>query len=154
MEARLAEICPHWDWFRTVAVEFSWPCAPKAFRYLEKLLWCIGRERPAIDLPSFPLADPEEVPGFLQCEDTYPNHDQAGAWWREFIAALDGWWQEKPERSMVADDVNERLGESTPLKRWLVRLFLRKLRMLESNKEQFTSLVDPKHGHRRGTRAV
>jgi len=90
----------------------------------------------------------------LQCEDTYPNHDQAGAWWREFIAALDGWWQEKPERSMVADDVNERLGESTPLKRWLVRLFLRKLRMLESNKEQFTSLVDPKHGHRRGTRAV
>ena len=80
LEARLTEICPDWHWFRTVIGEFSWPCAPKAFRCLEKTLWCIGRERPVIDLPSFPLADPEPVPGFLQCADTCPDRECSAAW--------------------------------------------------------------------------
>lgn len=46
--------------------------------------------------------------------------------------ALDGWWRGGPAAGPVADDVNRRLGESTPVKRWLVRLYLKKLHMLAS----------------------
>lgn len=129
-EARLAEICPDWNWFRTVIVEFSWPCAPKAFRFIEKTLWCIGRERPVISLPSFPLEHPEFVPGFLQCEDTCPDRLAAGKWWREFLAALRAWWRDIPKQGEVATDVFQRLGEKMPVKRWLVRLLVRRFDVL------------------------
>ena len=151
MEARLAEICPDWaSWFRWVIIEASWPCAPKAFRYLEKLLWCIGRERPVISLPSWPLENPEEVPGFLRCEDTWPNQDAAAVWWESFLAALRGWSQERPQRGAVADDVNHRLGAHTPIKRWLVRLFVRRLEVAVAHGGKLGLLVHPPPDARRG----
>ena len=52
----------------------------------------------------------------------------------------------------LADDVKRRLGESTQVKRWLVRFFRRMLKRLEENGEQFTNLVSPNHSHRRRTR--
>ena len=130
LEARLAEICPDWEWFRTVIVEFSWPCAPKAFRFMEKTLWCIGRERPVISLPSFPLDNPEDVPGFLQCDDTCPDRHAAAKWWQEFTNTLRAWWQARPVQGDVAADVNHRLGERTTVKRWLVRLLVRRCEVL------------------------
>lgn len=131
LEARLGELCPQWNFFRTVIVDFSWPCGPKAFRYYEKLLWCIGRERQVISLPSFPLADPEPVPNYLGVLAATPDRATAAAWWQALLAALDGWWREEPVCGGVADEVNTLLGESTPVKRWLVRLYVHRLRMLE-----------------------
>ncbi|UCH34105.1 MAG: hypothetical protein JSV65_16380 [Armatimonadota bacterium] len=154
MEARLADACPDWRFFRTVIVEFSWPCAPKAFRYLEKLLWCIGKERQAISLPSFPLPNPDEVPGFLCWEDTCPNQDEAAAWWHTFLEALRGWWQGQPLCGGVADDVNGCLGEPSPVKRWLVRLFVRRLEVLAQGREMLGLLVRPSRGAKRGARPV
>jgi hypothetical protein len=151
MEARLGELTPHWDWFRTVMTEFSWPCAPKAFRYLEKLLWCIGRERPVISLPSFPLAAPEPVPGFLRVEDTWPNQDAAAAWWDDFLAALRAWWQREPAAGATAADTARRLGEVTPVKQWLVRLLVRRLELAATEGGKLTELVHPPQGARRGT---
>jgi hypothetical protein len=142
IEARLAEINNH---VRLDLREW-WLCAPKSFRFLERNLWVIGMGR----LP----ADEEEIPGFLQCEDTYPNQDAAADWYTSFRKALNGWWRGQPETGDMADDLNRRLGESTPVKHWLVRLFLRKLRRLEENGEQFTNLVMPGHSHRRGTRPI
>lgn len=89
VEARLAEICQDWEWFKDV-IDWSWLCAPKAFRFLEGLLWSIGKERPAVSLPSYPLENPEQVPGFLRCEDTYPDREQASRWSQSFLAALLG----------------------------------------------------------------
>jgi hypothetical protein len=152
--ARLEELTPHSKWFRTVIWDFSWLCAPKAFRYLEKTLWCMGKERPVINLPSFPLANPEDVPGFLQCEDTYPDQDAAARWWSEFCGALESWWRGQSVGGAVALDVSRRLGTPSPAKCWLVRLFLRKLRMLAENKEQFASLVDPPSDRRRGRQTI
>ena len=146
LEARLSELYPDWRSFSRVDYGFWWLCAPKAFRFLERDLWAIGKERP--------LEKGEEVPGFLQCTDTYPNQDEAAEWYRSFCEALQGWWQEHPGKNGVADDVNQRLGKTTPVKRWLVRLFLRKLKRLEENGEQFTSLVNPLPSHRRGARSV
>jgi hypothetical protein len=98
--------------------------------------------------------DAEDIPGFLQCEDTYPNQDATAAWYASFCRELNGWWPIQPETGALADDVNRRLREFTQVKRWLVRLFLRKLKRLEENGEQFTNLVPPKHSHRRGTRPI
>lgn len=94
------------------------------------------------------------MPGFLQCEDTYPDQAQAATWWRAFCAALDGWWQGRSESGATAADVRARLGEPTPVKHWLVRLFLRKIRRLEENDEEFTRLVNPPARSKRGARPV
>ena len=130
LEARLNEICPDWEWFRTVIVEFSWPCAPKAFRFMEKTLWCIGRQKPVISLPSFPLDHPEEVPSFLDPADTHIDREPASQWWGQFLAALRDWWQGRPLSTEVARQMAARLGPSTPVKRWLVRLLVRRLEVL------------------------
>lgn len=130
-EARLAKICPQWDFFRTVIVDFSWPCAPKAFRYYEKLLYCIGQERQVISLPSFPLANPEPVPNFLGPLAAPPDVKATAAWWNAFLSSLDAWWREEPlPMGNVANLVIRELGPVTPVKRWLVRLYAHRLRML------------------------
>ena len=158
LEEQLAQICPDWNWFHTLICEFSWLCAPKEFRYLEGLLWCIGKERPRLNLPSFPLANPDEVPRFLRCEDTYPDQDQAAVWWQAFLPALEAWWQNRPQAGVVADDVNRRLGEHTAMKHWLVRLYRHKLWILERLGRDWGgtigALVNPRPGSRRGTRPL
>jgi hypothetical protein len=139
--------------------EDTWLCSPKAFRFLERALWSIGNGgRP-------PGAG--EAPGFLQCEDTCPSHDEAAEWWRDFLAALDGWWRGEPAggrrsgspegsacpdgRGAVAEDVNARLGEATPVKEWLVRLYAHRLRVLASVGGEIRRLVAPTTGGWRGT---
>ncbi len=126
VEARLAAICEHWPWFRT-AIYHSWLCAPKAFRFLEVLLWSIGRGRPAKSLPSAHADQPEPVPGFLRCEDTVLDPASAGAWWHDFTVALDDWWRHRAAAGAVGEDVRRRLDARTDVKRWLVRLLARKL---------------------------
>ncbi len=142
IEARLAEL------FGRLPVDLGewWLCAPKSFRFLERKLWMIGK--------GDSHKDGEEIPGFLRCEDTYPNQDEAAEWYRDFRTALQNWWQGKSGNGRVTDDVNQRLGEHTAVKSWLVRLLLRKLERLEQNDEQFTNLVSPKHSHKRGTRSI
>ena len=142
LEARIAELSPDSKWFRD-SIHCTWLCAPKSFRFLERILWAVGKGRK-------PEPD-DDIPGFLQAEDTYPDHDAAAEWWKAFLGALDAWWQGRDAEGDVADDVCRRLGERTPVKRWLVRLFARRLRRLEENGEQLTHLVRPTHNHRRGT---
>lgn len=153
LESKLAQICPDWNWFRTVIVECSWPCAPKAFRFLEKTLWCIGKERPVISLPSFPLANPEEVPSFLETRATAPNQDQAAIWWRAFLDALRNWWQAKPMQGALAEDIAQRLGEPTAIKRWLVRLLVHRLTLLAEH-SSIKGLIEPPANAWRGGRPI
>jgi len=142
MEDRLAVTCPVGIEWGKRWIEEWWLCAPKAFRYLERRLWYVGQGTYDHAMP---------VPTFLQCEDTYPNHDRAAVWFSDFTTALDGWWRGAPVAGDVAGEVGRLLGPVTDTKRWLVRLYLRKLRRLVENGEQFTSLVDPQHTHLRGT---
>ena len=142
---RLTEIRPDWREFSEVDFGYWWLCAPEAFRYLERDLWTIGKEKP--------IDGGEDVPGFLQCEDTYPNQDKASDWWKSFVAALQGWWQGKPTDDEVAQDVNRRFGAPTPVKRWLVRLLLRKLSMLEEN-EALAWVVKGRRDSKPGTKSL
>ena len=152
IESRLADIFPGWDRFRTILLEEWWLCAPKAFRFLERKLWFVGKG----ELPdatgfegdqwtsawwkAFLAAD---VPGFLHVEDTYPDLSGAPAWWSEFTAALTSWWRDEPASGGVARDVYKRLGERTDVKRWLVRLYNHRMHVLRGNGEQFARLVGP-----------
>jgi len=145
LEARLAELCPDWKKMQ-FHTEYGWLCAPRAFRFLERLIWAIGQERP-------PRPD-DRVPGFLQTDDTHPNQDEAATWWKGFVAVLDAWWQSGQESGPVAEDVARRLREPTPLKRWLVRLFRRKLRFYASYEEGLDRLIHPRPNARRGTRCI
>ena len=161
LETRLKELCPDltytpansttYEWFRNLIVDGSWPCAPKAFRFLERLLWSIGKERPAVTLPSFPLENGDEVPGFLRCEDTYPNQHQASQWWQAFLVALRAWWRAKPTEGEVAVAVSRDLGEATPVKRWLVRLLVHRLELLQREGGHLKELVEPPPGARIGS---
>jgi len=129
---RVAALTPHAKWFRDWMNEW-WLCAPKAMRFLERMLWAIGNERP--------FETGRTIPDFLLAADTWPAHPQAARWYGQFISALDAWWHDGPMAGDVAREVSTRLGDPTPVKRWLVRLFARKLRRLEENGEQFASFV-------------
>ena len=124
LEDRLRELDPRWGRLFKIDLGAWWLCAPNAFRLLEYDLWAIGHDRPA--------QPGEPVPKFLRSDDTCPSRRDAAVWWPSFLAALDAWWRDCPAADSVADDVNRRLGSPTPIKRWLVRLYLRKLRMLAS----------------------
>ena len=116
VEARLAEICRDWRWFKDV-IDWSWLCAPTAFRSLEKLVWSVGKERPAISLPSYPLENPDKVPDFLRCQDTYPDREQSARWSQSFVAALRGWSEGQAAADKVGAGVARRLGETSAIKR-------------------------------------
>jgi len=146
--ARLKELNPDWTWETMSRVDYGtwWLCAPKAFRFLEHDLWAIGHNGPA--------GPEDDVPGFLRCEDTYPNQDDAAAWFHGFCEALDAWWRGEKPTGQVGEMVSERLGDSSPVKQWLVRLFLKKLKMYEATSGILKSLVRPLPGRKRGTRAM
>jgi hypothetical protein len=130
MEARLAASCPDWPWFCSL-IRDSWLCAPKAFRFLERALWCIGRERRVVSLPSHPLANAEAVPGFLCCQDTYEDPARGRQAVRALADGLRTWIAGHTPADEVAGDVHRRLGPSTPTKEWLAGLYLRKLQFLD-----------------------
>jgi hypothetical protein len=147
LEAQLERCSPNWPWFkqRIGQVDGMNLCAPKTFRHLERLLWAIARERP--------LEPGESVPGFLSAEITYPNHDEAARWWRQFMAALRGWHRGECLADTVGADIARRLGPRTSLKEWLVRLYVRRLELCETSAET-GRLVNPKPGARRGTKPL
>ncbi|MCE5259262.1 MAG: hypothetical protein LLG44_09440 [Chloroflexi bacterium] len=130
IERRLSEICPDWSWFQSF-IHDSWLCAPKAFRFIERLLWCVGKEKRAVSLPSHPLENGDIVPGFLQCEDTYSSIAGGKEWVRDFIVGMRLWVSGCRPNSALICDVYQRLAERTPIKLWLVGLYLRKIELLD-----------------------
>ena len=122
IEAALDELDPDWK-SRFGMIQDTWLCGPKSFRWLERILWAIGKEQA--------VTKDEPVPGFPTCHDTAPDPKKAEAW-----------WQEQPTNSSVAEDINARLGSSSSLKRWLVRLYARRLRMIEES-GNIGKLVNP-----------
>lgn len=68
IEASITELRPDWkDTWSTIGD--TWLCGAKSFRWLERIVWMIGHSRQ----PN----DGEVIPGFLQCDDTYRNQDEA-----------------------------------------------------------------------------
>ncbi len=118
-KAQLVESYPEWQ--RTWdAIENSQLCAPKAFRFLERLIWFTGQCVPY-------SKERKGIPSFLQCEDTYPDSTAFGDCAQRLLVALREAAVMNPPSNKLGEDVRRRAGEITAVKSWLLRLFARKL---------------------------
>jgi len=109
-----------------------WLCAPKAFRFLESKLHYIGNMNDDGSSSDGP------APYFLDCLGTYASHKDVAQCWRALCKAMDDWSHDRTVCGKMGRAVADRLAEKTPVKRWLVRLLLRKLHRLEENGEELS----------------
>lgn len=118
-------------------IHSTWLCAPKVFRYLEHLVCEIGA------IGSAPA--PSEALPILQCEDTYPDFDANGRHFTEFLGSLK-LWMDGNEESLPT------LGETSPVKRWLVHLLRHQLVFNARYEENFAKLVGQRAHGKSGTK--
>lgn len=113
-------------------VESTWLCAPKAFRYLEKLLVDIGGPEAAQAAAEFSLL----------CDDVNPDRESYGRWYGAFMTSLDAW---------LAGDESARpeLGAYDPVKHWLASILRHKLRLYEVH-NSFGILTGVRRGGKQG----
>jgi hypothetical protein len=118
-------------------IHSTWLCAPKMFRYLEKLIAQIGAIGSA--------ALPDEAPSILQCEDTYPDFDANREHFEGLVERLRSWLdgQEGPLPSLKA---------ASPVTRWLVHLLWHKLVFHANYEENFGKLVGQRSHGRSGSK--
>ncbi len=99
-----------------VRIQSTWLCAPKAFRYIERLLLEIG----AIGTTDTPDFDQR----LLDCDDTYPDFEQAREWEAALLNRLASW--------LAGDsDAVPELGPVTPTKHWLAGLLRYRLMLMD-----------------------
>jgi len=116
-------------------IESTWLCAPKVFRYLERLIVEIGSVGED--------ASPDFDRSILQCEDTYPDLVSCRQWHDSFMLSLDAWLA--GHESAVAA-----LGKTTPVKHWLVRMLRHRLQVYEG----YTRYIGGAAGGRSGSKAA
>ena len=117
MTGLIAQTVPDGDGF-IASIEQSWLCAPKVFRYLERLILRIG---------NINRGDKLDITGsILQCEDTYPHMESYREWYFGFMGSLTDWL----EGRVAGNDV---FGEDTPIQHWLLRILRLRLRLLEKS---------------------
>ena len=110
----------------------TWLCAPKVFRYLEKLIIQIG----AIGSNASTCDDSP----ILQCEDTYPDFDANYRHYTGLVQRLKSWMDGREE-------LFPSFGLPSPITRWLVHLLWHKLVFQATYEENFSKLVGKKpHG--------
>lgn len=136
MEERILDNVPNGKEL-LVRIHSTWLCAPKVFRYLEKLILEIG----AIDSD----APSVEFNSILQCEDTYPdftaNHDH----YLSLVECLRFWLDGEKEKLPSIEF-------ASPIKRWLVHLLWHKLIFHAKYEENFGRFVGERQHGKAGSR--
>jgi len=116
------------------AIESTWLCAPKVFRYLERIIIDVGN------------VDSENAPDYgtaiLQCEDTYPDIASYQKWYSAFMLSLTDWLD--GDSQTLGD-----LGDINPVKHWLARILMHKLRLYEKH-DPFGNMVGAKSSGKDG----
>jgi hypothetical protein len=126
-------------------IMYTWPCAPKAFRFIERLIGTIGRV-PA-DGPCAPAELDDQLPaGLLRIEGTYLDTPTSRRLYNTAIAALTRFVRDAlrtgpkdPDEVDPAwrDRLTRLLGESSPLATWLAALVLVRLVYFEESFRSF-----------------
>lgn len=117
-------------------IHSTWLCAPKMFRYLEKLL---------VEIGAIGTEAPEESPSFLQCEDTYPNFEANHQHFTHLLERLQAW--------LDGDDASlPSVGDRPPVKQWLVQLLRHKLLFHARYEENFAKLIGARPHGKPGSR--
>ena len=119
-------------------IESTWLCAPKVFRYLEKLILEIG----SIGLENIPNSDVS----ILQCEDTYPDIASYKRLYSLFMSSLTAWLE--GNREALSE-----LGDITPVKHWLVRVLRHKLQLYEKY-NNFGKLIGVRPSDKSGAKTI
>jgi hypothetical protein len=121
LKQRLDQQYPDWQgtWG---AIEHSHLCAPKAFRFLERLIWFIGKGEAY-------SKEQKVIPGFLECEDTYPDTSGFSKYASQFLVAVRKAAKADKPSNLIDTQVVELAGDMTATKSWLLRLFARKLEL-------------------------
>jgi len=98
-------------------IQETWLCAPKAFRYIERVLLEIGA--------AGTTSTPDFNQRLLGCDDTYPDFEQAREWETSLLNKLASW--------LAGDsDAVPRLGPVTPTKHWLAGLLHYRLMLMDN----------------------
>ena len=120
-----------------VRIQSTWLCAPKVFRYLEKLLAEVG----TIDQGHFE----GYVPSFLQCDDTYPDFTVAREWYSHLKDAFRKW---------LDGDTNllNTLQTPSPTQRWLMHILWHKLVFHGTYEQTFGRMVGSQPHGKSGTK--
>ncbi len=120
-----------------VRIQSTWLCAPKVFRYLEKLIAEIG----AIGSDQFS----GDIPSFLQCEHTYPD----------FAANLQQYKRLTDKLRQWLDGCAVQLPAieaSSHVQRWLVHILWHKLVFHGTYEENFGKMVGVRSHGKSGTK--
>jgi len=118
-------------------IHSTWLCAPKVFRYLERLIAEIG----AIGSGAIP----DDTSPFLQCEDTYPDFTANCEHFTDMLNRL-RLWMEGNEGMRLP------IGERSPVKRWLVHLLWHKLSFHAKYEGNFAKMVGRRPYGRSGSK--
>ena len=129
LEAQLSATCPEWPWLRD-CIHSTWLCGPKAFRYVERIVWYIAHLDQAQELAAGHRAGTLAVPSFLDCSDTCPDMAEIRAWFADALAACRLFRTDRVASSPRQANLLARLGDHGPVKAWLVGLFARKLALM------------------------
>ncbi len=126
-------------------ITYTWPCAPKAFRFIERLIAAIGRV--AANGPCAPVELNNDLPtGLLRIDATYLDTPTSRRLYNTAIAALASFvgnalriGPESPGEVDTAwrDRLARLLGEPSPLATWLAALLLVRLVFLEDSFRSF-----------------
>jgi hypothetical protein len=120
------------------AIESTWLCAPKVFRYLERIIIDIGNSG-SENVPDYGLS-------ILQCEDTYPDVVSHQKWYNAFMSSLT-YWLSGDSQALCE------LGDMAPVKHWLARIVRHKLRLYEKH-DPFGNMIGARPSGKDGSKEL
>jgi hypothetical protein len=149
LEAQIhAEIGSPKRWLELI--DCTWPCAPKVFRYLERLIVAIGRiEQGAAAAP--PALTDELPADILQTEGTFLDSDRSRTLFRTALDALGRFLGDEFPVDATPGALDERwaerladlLGEPSRPKRWPAALLLKRILLFRPSFKRFHFTAGP-----------
>lgn len=126
-------------------ITYTWPCAPKAFRFIERLIAAVGRV-PA-DGPSVPNELGDQLPtGLLRIDETYLDTPTSRRLYNTATAALTRFLGDAFQMGATSSGevdpawkarLTRLLAEPSPLTTWLAALLLVRLVFFEESFRSF-----------------
>jgi hypothetical protein len=130
----------------------TWPCAPKVFRYLERIIIAIGALEEGDDRSPTELAGKDHGKPVLDRETTYLDSATSRRLFGTAIHALSAYVgngvaaspaPDADEDSLFSNRLREVLGEASPDRVWLAALLLKRVTLFESNFRSFHFTRNP-----------
>lgn len=126
-------------------IECTWPCAPKVFRYVERIIIAIGGLMRGEDVSPDDLAA-RTGESLLQIDETYLSSDESRRAFRTAMSALAQFVAEEfPVTGLTRENIDggfasrlrTALGAPSPERTWLAALLLKRIKLFEDSFKSF-----------------